>query len=33
MKLSLDNGTVKLLILAILLLFGVAGSEIVDVIK
>jgi len=31
MKLSLDNGTVKLLILAILLLAGVAGSEIMAV--
>ena len=33
MKLTIDNGTVKLLILAVLLLFGVAGSEIVDVVK
>jgi len=33
MKLTIDNGTIKLLILAVLLLFGVAGSEIVDVIK
>lgn len=32
MKLSIDNGTLKLLILAGLLLFGVAGSEIVSVI-
>ena len=31
MKLQLDNGTLKLLILAILLLAGVAGSEIVSV--
>lgn len=31
MKLQLDNGTLKFLILAILLLAGVAGSEIMDV--
>jgi hypothetical protein len=32
MKLELDNGTLKLIIVAILLLFGIAGSEIVSVI-
>ncbi len=32
MKLELDNGTLKLIIVAILLLLGVAGSEIVSVI-
>jgi predicted ATPase len=31
MKLQLDNGTLKFLILAALLLAGVAGSEIVAV--
>jgi hypothetical protein len=31
MKLSIDNGTLKLLILAILLILGVTGSEIVSV--